>query len=50
MEALSMWPILGYNWFELVTPQLLACRDVTEDMICKPAKVSLPIGFLVGFT
>jgi hypothetical protein len=46
-----MEAILGYNWFDLVTLQLLACGDVTvTSMNCKPAKVSLLFGYPVGFT
>ena len=46
-----MEAILGYNWFDLVTLQLLACGNVTENiMVCKPVKVSLLIGYPVGFT
>jgi hypothetical protein len=45
-----MEAILGYNWFDLVNPQLLACGNVTEFTICKPVKVSLVIGYPVGFT
>jgi hypothetical protein len=45
-----MEAILGYNWFDLVTLQLLACGNVTENMIRKPAIVSLVIGYPVGFT
>ena len=42
--------ILGYSWFDLVNPQLLACGNVTEYVICKPAIASLLIGYPVGFT
>jgi hypothetical protein len=45
-----MEAILGYNWFDLVTLQLLACGDVTVTIICKPVKISLLIGYPVGFT
>jgi hypothetical protein len=46
-----MEAILGYNWFDLVTLQLLACGDVTELTICKPVQISsLLIGYPVGFT
>lgn len=51
MEALSMWPILGYNWFDLVKPQLLACGNVTEYIDRrKPEKRSMVEGYPVGFT
>jgi hypothetical protein len=45
-----MEAILGYNWFDLVTLQLLACGEVTVIMIHKPVRVSLLIGYPVGFT
>jgi hypothetical protein len=46
-----MEAILGYNWFDLVTLQLLACGEVTDDMICKSAHVpSGIVGYPVGFT
>lgn len=46
-----MWPILGYNWFDLVKPQLLACGNVTEYIDRrKPEKRSMVEGYPVGFT
>jgi hypothetical protein len=45
-----MEAILGYNWFDLATLQLLACGDVTEYTICKPVNESQMFGYPVGFT
>jgi hypothetical protein len=49
-----MEAILGYNWFDLVTLQLLACGDVTKIIfmivILKPVMVSQLFGYPVGFT
>lgn len=53
-----MEAILGYNWLDLwldlVTPQLLACGNVTK-IICiivfrKPANEYQVFGYPVGFT
>lgn len=50
-----MEAILGYHRLDLVTPQLLACGDVTKTIIMmfvflKPVTVSRVVGYPVGFT
>lgn len=45
-----MGAILGYHWFDLVKPQLLACGKATEHIdIRKPEKMSTVEGYPVGF-
>lgn len=45
-----MEAILGYNWFDLVKPQLLACGNVTEYIAGYKPVTPLLIGYPVGFT
>lgn len=46
-----MGAILGYHWFDLVKPQLLACGKIAEFINDhKPEKRSMVIGYPVGFT
>lgn len=45
-----MGPILGYNWFDLVNPQLLACGIVTEFINDRKPVTPLLVGYPVGFT